>query len=74
MSLRRPSATVEQIVADAWQRIDDALEGVAHNKVLAVQLLLDQLGRQADPDTSQQWQRFAASTLMSGFITRGVPG
>ena len=63
---------VSRIVAAAWEAIDARLEGVAHNKVLATQLLLGQRARTDTPDSSAFWQRSAASTLLSGFVGRGV--
>ena len=65
---------VLDVVAEAWARIADAFEGVAHDKVLAVMLLLGQRARAGDvaPDSPTYWQRSAASTLASGFVTRGA--
>lgn len=68
------AAAVADVVADAWDRIEARLAGVAHNKVLAVMLLLSQRSRADDvaPDSPVYWQRSAASTLASGFVSRGA--
>lgn len=64
------------VLAESWSRVDALFEGVAHNKVLAVMLLLSQQARAGDvtPDSPTYWQRSAASTLASGFVTRGASG
>ena len=61
------------VMADAWAAIDRLFAGVAHNKVLATHLLLGQQAREHAPpaDSPDYWQRSAASTLPSGFVTRG---
>ena len=68
------AAAVLAVLAEAWDRVDAVFEGVAHNKVLATMLLLSQGARAGDvaPDSPAYWQRSAASTLASGFVTRGV--
>ena len=65
---------VLSVLAEAWGRVDGLFEGVAHNKVLAVMLLLSQRARAGDvgPDAPAYWQRSAASTLASGFVSRGA--
>ena len=65
---------VEAIVADAWRAIEARLEGVAHDKVLATQLLVGQRSRAAAPDDPDFWRRSAASTLLSWFVGRGASG
>jgi hypothetical protein len=55
-------------------QLDGVLAGVAHNKVLATQLLLSQRARQLTPDDPDQWLLFAASTLLSGrIVVLGTP-
>ena len=66
------AASVLAAVTDAWDAIEAHLEGVAHNKVLAAQLLLSQQSRSEAPDAPEYWQRSAASTLLSWFVGRGV--
>jgi hypothetical protein len=70
------AARVERIVAGAWDEIDRALAGVAHDKVLATMLLVSQRSRAAGAptDSPDYWQRSAASTLLSGFVGRGASG
>ena len=65
---------VEAIVADAWRAIEARLDGIAHNKVLATQLLVGQRSRSAAPDDPDYWRRSAASTLLSWFVGRGASG
>ena len=64
------------VLAESWGRVDALFAGVAHNKVLAVMLLLSQRARADDatPDSPAYWQRSAASTLASGFVSRGASG
>jgi hypothetical protein len=59
---------VEQVMADAWERIEGIMSGRPHNKVLAAQLLLSQRAREQAPDDPGQWRLYAASTLLSGMI------
>ena len=66
------AAAIQAIVAEAWAAIDARLTDVAHNKVLATQLLLSQQSRSDPPDSPTYWQRSAAWTLLSGFVTRGA--
>lgn len=71
------AAAVLAAVVDAWQRVERLLDGVAHNKVLATNLLLSQQARGDDPmatDTPAFWQRSAAATLLSGFVGRSAGG
>ena len=65
------AARVAAVVEEAQQRIRDVMAGVAHNKVLATQLLVSQQARQVEQGSSEQWRLFAASTLLSDLI---VPG
>ena len=48
------------------------MDGMAHNKVLATQLLLGQRARGRQPHDPQQWHLYAASTLLSGIVARGA--
>jgi hypothetical protein len=59
---------VAEVLRATSAQLDGVLAGVAHNKVLATQLLLSQRARQLTPDDPDQWQLFAASTLLSGRI------
>lgn len=74
-SMEALADAVEAVVAEAWQRIDEVLAGVAHNKVLATMLLVGQRSRSTDAtaDDPAYWQRSAASTLLSGFVGRSAP-
>ena len=56
---------VAAVVVAAAQDIALALDGVAHNTILAAQLLLSQRARQGAP---VQWQLQAASTLLAEHI------
>lgn len=59
---------VEEIMLEAWERIQGLMSGQRHNKVLATQLLLGQRAREATADAPHQWRLHAASTLLSGLI------
>jgi hypothetical protein len=59
-------------VREAWADLEGIMEDKAHNKVLATQLLLSQQARGMQPDESEQWRLFAASTLLSGMVVRNV--
>lgn len=48
------------------------MDGMAHNKVLATQLLLGQRARGRHPHDPKQWHLYAASTLLSGIVIRGA--
>jgi hypothetical protein len=63
---------VATLVGAAGAEIEAVLAGVAHNKVLATQLLLSQRARSLGPDDPEQWRHFAASTLLSGMVNRGA--
>ena len=60
------------VLAEAWDRIEGLLDGVAHNKVLATMLLVGQRSRAGDFDSPLRWQQSAASSLLSGFVGRGA--
>jgi hypothetical protein len=61
---------VSALVEQTRDQIRALLDGVPHNKVLAVQLALGQRAR--TPATEDQWPLHAASTLMSGFVIGGA--
>jgi catechol 2,3-dioxygenase-like lactoylglutathione lyase family enzyme len=65
------AARVAAVLAEAQDRIRAVMTGVAHNKVLATQLLVSQQARQVEQGTSEQWRLLAASTLLSDLIVRG---
>jgi hypothetical protein len=54
----------------AWRDVEDILSASPHNKVLATQLRLSQQARGLRPDDPEQWRLFAASTLLSGMISK----
>jgi hypothetical protein len=58
----------------AWTDVEKIMEGKAHNKVLAAQLLLSQRARKLQADDPEQWRLFAATTLLSGMVVRNVAG
>ena len=58
----------------ALRDLETIMEGRAHNKVLATQLLLGQRARGREPHDPKQWHLYAASTLLSGIVVRGAKG
>ena len=56
------------------REVEALMEGEAHNKVLATQLLLRQRARALGMDDPEQWPLHAASTLLSGLVIRGADG
>jgi hypothetical protein len=61
--------SVRDVVADAYRRIQEIMDGQPHNKVLAAQLLLSQRAREHPAaDDPEQWRLYAASTLLNGLI------
>jgi hypothetical protein len=52
--------------------LETIMEGKAHNKVLATELLLSQRARGLQPHNPEQWQHYAASTLLSVLVIRGA--
>jgi len=62
------------LIRATWTDLEKIMEGKAHNKVLATQLLLSQRARVLQPDDPEQWRLFAASTLLSGMVIRNVEG
>jgi catechol 2,3-dioxygenase-like lactoylglutathione lyase family enzyme len=65
------AADVAAVVEQAQQRIREVMAGVAHNKVLATQLLVSQQARRAEQGSAEQWRLFAASTLLSDLVVAG---
>jgi catechol 2,3-dioxygenase-like lactoylglutathione lyase family enzyme len=59
---------ITAVVADAAERIGALIDGVAHNKILATQLLQSQRARQVEEGSDDQWRLSAASTLLSPTI------
>ena len=58
----------------ALRDLEALMEGEAHNKVLATQLLLGQRARALRAEDPGQWPLHAASTLSSVLVVRGVDG
>ena len=74
-----PGAHVEELaervtalMRAASRDLETIMDGMAHNKVLATQLLLGQRARGRQPHDPQQWHIYAASTLLSGIVVRGA--
>ena len=65
---------VATIVRSAWSELEGIMDGKPHNKVLATQLLLGQRARALRTDDPEQWRLYAATTLLSGMVVRGVEG
>lgn len=51
-----------------WYDIEEIMEDIPHNKLLATQLLLGQRARGLQPDDPEQWRLYAATTLLSGMV------
>ena len=65
----------EQVVAlmrAASRDLETIMDGMAHNKVLATQLLLGQRARGLQQHDPEQWPLHAASSLLSGLVIRGA--
>ena len=74
-----PGAHVEELaervtalMRAASRDLETIMDGMAHNRVLATQLLLGQRARGRQPHEPQQWHLYAASTLLSGIVVRGA--
>ena len=74
-----PGAHVEELaervtalMRAASRDLETIMDGMAHNRVLATQLLLGQRARGRQPHDPQQWHLYAASTLLSGIVARGA--
>ena len=65
---------VAALMREACADLEAIMDGKAHNKVLATQLLLSQRARGLEPDDPEQWRLHAAATLLSGMVVRGVEG
>jgi hypothetical protein len=52
--------------------LEAIMEGKPHNKVLATDFLLGQRARGLAQNDPEQWQLYAASTLLSGIVVRGA--
>ncbi len=65
---------VAALMRAAVRDIETLMDGKAHNKVLATQLLLGQRARGLRTDDPGQWPLHAATTLLSVLVVRGVDG
>ena len=63
---------VTALMRAASRDLETIMDGMAHNKVLATQLLLGQRARGRQPHDPKQWHLYAASTLLSGIVVRGA--
>ena len=63
---------VTALMRAASRDLEMIMDGIAHNKVLATQLLLGQRARGRQPHDPQQWHLYAASTLLSWIVVRGA--
>ena len=65
---------VAALMRAALRDLEALMEGEAHNKVLATDLLLGQRARGLQERDPERWQLYAATTLLSGLVLRGVDG
>ena len=65
---------VAALMRVAWRDLEEITAGKPHNKVLATQLLLGQRARALQPDDSEQWRLYAATSLLSGMVVRSLEG
>ena len=63
---------VTALMRAASRDLETIMDGMAHNKILATQLLLGQRARGRQPHDTEQWHLYAASTLLSGIVVRGA--
>jgi hypothetical protein len=63
---------VTALMRAASRDLEMIMDGMAHNKVLATQLLLGQRARRLQPHDPKQWHLYAGSTLLSGIVVRGA--
>jgi hypothetical protein len=63
---------VTAVMRAALRDLETIMDGMAHNKVLATQLLLGQRARGRQPHDPEQWHLYAATTLLSGIVVRGA--
>jgi hypothetical protein len=61
---------VVELMRAAWSDVETVVSGRPRNKVLATQLSLSQQARGLQSDDPQQWRLFAATTLLSGMISK----
>ena len=73
-SVEELAERVAALMRAALGEVESLLEGEAHNKVLATQLLLGQRARALGMDDPEQWPLHAASTLLSRLVVRGADG
>jgi hypothetical protein len=57
---------VAELMRAAYRDVETVISGNAHNKVLAVELFLNQRARGLQPDDPEQWRLHAATSLLSG--------
>ena len=74
-----PGPTVEELADQvaalmraALRDLEKIMDGKPHNKVLATDLLLGQRARALQQHDPEQWQLYAATTLLSGLVVRGA--
>ena len=65
---------VGALMGAALRDLEALMEGEAHNKVLATQLLLGQRARGLRAEDPGQWPLHAATTLLSVLVVRGADG
>ena len=65
---------VDALMRAALRDLETIMEGMAHNKVVATQLLLGQRARELQHYDPEQWHLRAASTLLSEIVVRGAKG
>jgi hypothetical protein len=63
---------VTALLRAAFYDLETIMDGMAHNKVLATQLLLGQQARGRQPHDPEQWHLYAATTLLSEIVVRGA--
>ena len=61
---------VAELMRAAWRDVETIMSGKPHNKVLATQLSLSQRARGLRSDDPEQWRLFAATTLLSGMVSK----
>jgi len=61
---------VAELMRAAWSDVETLVSASPHNKVLATQLSLSQQARGLQPDDPEQWRLFAATTLLSGMVSK----
>ena len=61
---------VAELMRAAWRDVETIMRGKTYNKVLATQLALSQQARGLQSDDPEQWRLFAATTLLSGMVSK----